>query len=128
MRARQYTLSDATPAGAVMAARSGATAGRDRHSDPDWTSTPKPAVVTAEHVAFAWVLLMDLEAQHAPRERVNEARRRAKALTRRWKLAMGAEAGRHEGREVPGGSMTSEYVGAHQSVNKRNENATMRKS
>lgn len=52
-------------------------------SEPAWDAL-------GHSVCCAWSELMRLEAAHAPREKVNAQRRHAKALTRRWSLAMGA--------------------------------------
>lgn len=70
---------------ATLAAMPGAPA------DPAWDRL-------GHTVCCAWSELLRLEAAHAPRDKVNAQRRRAKALTRRWSLAMGkGEAGRREG-------------------------------
>jgi hypothetical protein len=45
-----------------------------------------PSPVTAEHVAFASAHLLELETAHASAVKRNEARRRWKALARRWRL------------------------------------------
>lgn len=70
-----------------------------------------PTPITAEHVAFASAHLLELEAQHAPAEKRNEARRRWKALARHWRLQRMSEEQAALGREVDGGSMPSEQMG-----------------
>ena len=91
-----------------------------------------PSPVTPETIGWAVIHLHEIEqrvAHGGKRGRdLVDLRLRQKRHIEELLAAFEGEAGRHEGREVPGGSMTSEYVGAHQSVNKRNENATMRKS
>jgi hypothetical protein len=61
---------------------------------PDWDAI-------GHSVCCAWSEFLRLEAAHADREKFNAQRRHAKALTRRWKLAVGAEDRRLDGR--PGG-------------------------
>lgn len=89
-----------------------------------------PHPVTAEHVAFASAHLLEMEAAHAPAAKRNEARRRWKALARRWRLQRmaGAEDRRLDGRSEVSGSIASDYVGAHGAVNKSEQQSNMRKS
>ncbi len=82
-----------------------------------------PSPVTAEHIAFASAHLLELEAQHAPREKRNEARRRWKALTRHWRLQrMSGEAA--QGREVDGMSIANTHVGAGFALRQMNGTGT----